>query len=78
LCDDENEQIVDRGFLLSFKAEAEHYLSSGDSRTDINQATTLLAQCQTLPGIYGTHLGAVCESQEEINIRRKIDWDTDS
>jgi hypothetical protein len=78
LCDNENARIVDRGFLLSFKAEAEHYLSSGDSRTDMNQATTLLAQCQTLPGIYGTHLGAVCESQEENNIRRKMNWDMGS
>jgi Tfp pilus assembly major pilin PilA len=74
-CDDNNSQVVLNGYLLSFKALAEHNLSSGDSATDMNQAETLLAECQSLPGIYGTHEGAQCESQEEADISTKQYWE---
>ena len=75
LCDDDNTKVLLKGYLLSFKANAEHHLSSGDSATDMDQATTLLAECQTLPGVYGTHAGAQCESQEDDDIRMKEQWD---
>ena len=75
LCDDDNTKVLLKGYLLSFKANAEHHLSSGDSATDMDQATTLLAECQTLPGVYGTHAGAQCESQEDDDIRMKQQWD---
>jgi hypothetical protein len=64
-----------KGFALSAKAFNEHHLSAGDSVTDINQATQLLADCQTQPGYYGTHLGALCETQEENDISTKTNWD---
>ncbi len=78
LCDDDNMKILLKGYLLSFKANSEHHLSSGDSATDMDQATTLLAECQTLPGLYGTHAGAQCESQEEDDIRIKTNWEMDN
>jgi type IV secretory pathway VirB10-like protein len=74
-CDVSEIKTVREGYLLSFKAMAERTLSSGDSRTDINQAITLLAECQTLPGLYGTKGGAGCETQEEYDIRAKMNWD---
>lgn len=75
LCESADLKVMLQGYLLSFKATAERDLSSGDSRTDMNQAITLLSQCQTLPGVYGTHAGAQCESQEENDIRTKMNWD---
>ena len=76
-CDSE-EAFVTQGYLLSVKAMAEHYLSSGDSRTDFNQANALLVKCQTTPGIYGTHRGAQCETQEHNNISTQMNWDMEA
>lgn len=77
-CSNDDAQVINKGYLLSVKAFAEHHLSYGDSTTDINQATTLLAECQSLPGIYGTHIGAACETQEENDIKAKTQWDMDN
>lgn len=78
LCTDHDLQVINQGYLLSFKAYAEHQLSSGDSATDMNQAITLLAECQALTGAYGTHVGAQCESQEENDIHTKTNWEMES
>jgi hypothetical protein len=75
LCDDETNKTVNAGYLLSFKAFAEHDLGSGDWRTDFNQANALLVQCQTTPGLYGTHAGAQCETQETNNIKSVTNWE---
>jgi len=64
-----------KGFALSARAFNEHHLSYGDSTTDLNQAEQLLADCQTQPGYYGTHRGALCETQEENDISTKQNWD---
>ena len=64
-----------KGFALSARAFNEHHPSIGDSVTDINQATQLLSDCQTQPGYYGTHQGALCETQEENDISTKTNWD---
>jgi hypothetical protein len=74
-CSDDNLALVAKGLLLGAKALNEHHLSSGDSRTDINQAITLLAQCQSTPGLYGTQVGAGCETEEETLINYKINWE---
>jgi hypothetical protein len=74
-CDDSAVKMVDEGYLLSFKAHAEHDLGTGDWRTDYNQANALLVQCQTTPGLYGTKTGAQCETQEHYNISRTTNWD---
>lgn len=74
-CDDDDEHIVNEGYLLSDKAFAEHYLPQGDWRTDFNQANALLVECQTRPALYGTHEGAGCETQENYNIRQTTDWE---
>lgn len=74
-CDNETEQLVNKGYLLSMKAFAEHYLRDGDSRTDFNQANALLVECQTRPGLYGTRTGAGCETQEQYNIRAQTNWE---
>jgi hypothetical protein len=68
-------QYVTKGYLLSYKAFAEHHLPQGDSRTDLNEANQLLVECQTEPGIYGTHEAAECESQEQNNITAQTKWD---
>jgi hypothetical protein len=57
------------------KGLAEHHLSQGDSRTDLNQANTLLVECQTQPDLYGTKTGASCETQEQYNISAQTNWD---
>lgn len=62
------------GFLLGDKAIAERHLSSGDSMTDINQAMTLMAECQTQPAFYGTSDGAFCETEEDVFIGYKTNW----
>lgn len=64
-----------KGFALSFKAFNEHHLSEGDSETDMNQAEQLLSDCQSQPGYYGTHAGALCDTQEENDIQTKTDWE---
>lgn len=74
-CDDEDMHQVNEGFLLSVKGMSEHYLSSGDSRTDLNQAETVLEECQTNPHFYGTHTGAVCETQQENDIKATTNWE---
>lgn len=74
-CSDETDRLVNRAYLLSMKGLAEHYISVGDSRTDLNEANMLLVQCQTRPGLYGTHEGAECETQENNNIRSQSNWD---
>jgi hypothetical protein len=75
LCDVPIVKMVDGGYLLSTKALTEHDLGSGDWRTDYNQANALLVECQTTPGIYGTHGGAQCETQEHNNIAWETHWD---
>lgn len=77
-CDNDTAQMVNKGYLLSMKGMAEHHLSVGDSRTDLNQANALLVECQTTPGLYGTKTAASCETQEEYNIRAQNDWDMQS
>lgn len=74
-CDTESDQTINSGFFLSFKAVAEHELGTGDWRTDFNQANQQLVECQTMPGVYGTHLAGVCESQEQNNISRQTNWE---
>jgi hypothetical protein len=74
-CHEEKSALVNRGYLMTMKAWSEHHLSSGDSVTDMNEAITLLQECQTTPGIYGTHEGAACETQEDSNIRQKQNWE---
>lgn len=74
-CDNDTDNLLNKAYLLSFKAMAEHHLSSGDSRTDMNQANALLVECQTTPGFYGTHVGAQCETQEDYNIKAVTNWD---
>jgi len=64
--------------LLGVKAIAEHHLTSGNSADDINQAVTLLAECQTEPGFYGERGGAHCESEEETFIGYKTQWEMDN
>lgn len=78
LCSSDDDNLVNKGYLLSFKAYAEHYLSSGDSKTDMNEANQLLVECQTHPGFYGTHIGAQCETQENNNIRTTTNWEMES
>jgi|HubBroStandDraft_5_1064220.scaffolds.fasta_scaffold16673_4 hypothetical protein len=75
LCDNDDDNLLNKGYLLSFKALAEHHLSSGDSATDLNEANALLVECQTHPGFYGTHVGAQCETQENNNIRTQTNWE---
>lgn len=74
-CANDDDQIVNEGYLLSAKGYAEHFLPEGDSRTDMNQANQLLVECQTRPGLYGTHVAAQCESQEQNNISATTDWE---
>jgi hypothetical protein len=74
-CDNNDAHQVNEGFLLSIKGMSEHYLSSGDSRTDLHQAETILEECQTNPSFYGTHAGAECETQQENDIKAADDWD---
>lgn len=74
-CDDDTAATVLRGYLLSMKGLAEHRLSEGDSRTDLNEANMLLEKCQTDPSLYGTHIAAGCESQQQNNISATTDWD---
>ncbi|GAC1401627.1 MAG: hypothetical protein NVSMB64_00040 [Candidatus Velthaea sp.] len=75
LCDNTTEALLEKGYLLSFKAYAEHGLGNSEWRTDYNQANALLVQCQTTPGLYGTHAGAQCETQETNNIKQTTNWD---
>ncbi len=70
---------IDRGYLLTARGTAEHYLGRGDdSRTDLHQANQLLVECQTDPETYGTQIAARCETQEDYNIKAQVNWDTDS
>lgn len=73
-CDDKDMPAA-KGAALFAKAVNEHHLSQGDSVTDLNQAITLLSECQTQPGYYGTHLGAQCETAEEHAISWKTNWE---
>jgi hypothetical protein len=75
LCGNDDDNLLNKAYLMSFKALSEHYLSSGDSATDLNQANALLVECQTHPGFYGTHTGAQCETQENNNIRTQTNWE---
>ena len=76
-CTDHNQHLVNEGYLLSVKGLREHYLPEGDSQTDLNQANALLVECQTTPGLYGTHIGAACETQEMKNIKATTNWQID-
>ena len=76
-CDDSDIPSIE-GRLLGSKALSEHHLSSGDSETDLNQAVTLLARCQSEPGYYGEHSGASCETEEETLISYKTHWEMDA
>ena len=75
LCDDEDDNLLNKAYLMSFKALAEHHLSSGDSKTDLNEANMLLEECVTHPGFYGTHVGAQCETQQKNNISTETSWE---
>jgi hypothetical protein len=78
LCGNDDDNLLNKGYLLSFKALAEHHLSSGDSATDLNEANAVLVECQTHPGFYGTHVGAQCETQENNNIRIQTNWEMEN
>lgn len=75
-CGSPTRSMIGKGYLLSMRAFAEHRLPYGDSQTDLNQAEQLLEECQTTPGIYGTHRAAECESQEQDDIRAQTNWET--
>jgi hypothetical protein len=75
-CDDDTTAMVTRGYLLSSKGLAEHYLSVGDSKTDLNEANMLLEKCQTDPSLYGTHIAAGCETEQQNNIGTMTNWET--
>ncbi len=77
-CSDDNDRLVNHAYLLSMRGLAEHHLSVGDSRTDLNQANALLVQCETAPGLYGTHTGAQCETQEQNNIQTTTGWEMEN
>jgi hypothetical protein len=77
-CSYDDAEMVNKGYLLSIKALAEHHLSSGDSQTDLNQANQLLVECQTQPGLYGTSTAASCETQEQNNISQQTNWEMQS
>jgi hypothetical protein len=77
-CADDKWHLVNEGYLLSMKGLSEHFLKDGDSQTDLNQANALLVQCQTTPGLYGTHTGAACETQEMNNIKATTNWDMEA
>ena len=70
-----NNKMLAECYLVSFKATAGHSLGSGDWRTDFNQANALLVECQSTPGLYGTRVGARCETQEHSNISWETNWD---
>jgi hypothetical protein len=74
-CNDVDAQLMIKAFLLSFRGLAEYHLSQADWQTDINQANTLLVECQTRPAFYGTRQGAKCETQEQYNIRASTRWE---
>lgn len=78
LCQDDDDNLVNKAYLMSFKASAEHHLSSGDSRTDLNEANQLLVECETRPSLYGTHVAAQCETQENTNITEQTNWDMEN
>jgi hypothetical protein len=75
MCSDDSHQLANKGFLLSARATAEHHLGSGDWKTDMNEANATLVSCQTQPGLYATHIGAQCETQENYNIRATTQWE---
>jgi hypothetical protein len=77
-CSNDINQLINKGYLLSFKAMSEHAIGVGDWRTDFNQANQLLVTCQTTPGLYGTKVAAQCETQEGYNIRASTQWEMDS
>jgi len=77
-CTDDNEHLINQGYLLSMKALAEHGLGDEEWRTDFNQANQLLVECQTKPGLYGTRPAAECETQEKYNISAETNWDIES
>jgi hypothetical protein len=77
-CSDDTNQLINKGYMLSFKAMSEHAIGAGDWRTDFNQANQLLVECQTKPGLYGTKVAAQCETQEGYNIRASTQWEMDS
>jgi hypothetical protein len=78
LCNNDDDNLLNKAYLMSFKALAEHHLSSGDSKTDLNEANQLLVECETHPGFYGTHVGAQCETQETNNIQQQTNWEMES
>jgi len=77
-CEVQEFDHLNAGYLLGVRAIAEHHLPQGDSRTDINQAITLLAECQTQPDFYGGTIGARCETQEEALISNKTNWEMEN
>jgi hypothetical protein len=74
-CTNDDDVLLNKAYLLSFKGLAEHSLPEGDSRTDLNQANQLLVECQTNPDFYGTHTAAQCKTQEQYNIQAQTNWD---
>ena len=74
-CDDSNDQLVNKGYLMTMRAISERHLRSGDWKTDLNEANAALVSCQTTPGLYGTHVGAQCETQEKNNIEDETNWE---
>jgi hypothetical protein len=64
-CDDDDKS-VNEGFLLSFKAFAEHALGTGDAGTDLNRAITLLAHCQACRVIMGPTLAPFASLRKKV------------
>lgn len=77
-CNDRENAMIRKAFLLSIRGLAEHNLPDGDSRTDLNQANQLLEECETTPALYGTATAAGCETQQQNNIQAQTQWDIDS
>jgi len=72
----DNERVAAEAFLLSAGAFAEHYLGRDKDSSDMNLALQKLEQCITAN--YGESLGAQCQSEQEIEIRNKTNWETGS
>ena len=72
----DNERIAAEAFLLSAGAFAEHYLGRDTDGSDMNLAIQKLEQCITAN--YGESLGAQCQSEQEIEISNKTNWETNN
>lgn len=68
-CKDDTTKLVNEGYLLSTKAMAEHFLSRGNSKADLDDAIKLLARCKRMAPKVGRAVSALCEKQEQSDIQ---------